>query len=126
MKKMLLHKHLQTKLNELEEDWNTMSEKTFLNQVEKLELADDKLQKGAAAAKEKLERKSSLQRDDKSHGKNSIRADHDKKSGNKKRQNTTSQGTQRFKELCKAAGVPDEICRNHTTNRCHKKEICQK
>ena len=126
MKKSLLPKQLGAKLNELEEDWRTMSDQTFLNQVEKLELADDAREKDKAVAREKLKRKTSSQRDDESHRKSSNRADRDKKSGNRKKQSITSQGKQRYCELCKAAGVPEAIYSNHTTERCHKKEMYQK
>ena len=51
MKKSLLPKQLGTKLNKLEEDWRTMSDQTFLNQVEILELADDTREKDKAVAR---------------------------------------------------------------------------
>ena len=119
-------KQLGTKLNELEEDWRTMSDQTFLNQVEKLELADDAREKDKAVAREKLKRKTSSQRDDEAHGKNSSRADRDKKHGNRRKQSNTSQGKQRYCVLCKTAGVPEAIYSNHTTERCHKKDMYEK
>ena len=126
MKKSLLPKHLGTKLNELEEDWRTMSDQTFLNQVEKLELADDLLEKEKSAAREKLKRKTASQRDEKSHGKNSNRVERDRKSKKDRKPRTTSQGKQRYCELCKAAGVPEEYYTNHSTANCRKKEYYQK
>ena len=69
MKKMLLPKHLQTKLNEFEEDWRTMSEQTFLTQVERLGDADEEAQKELASAKEELKKKTQASRDDEAHGK---------------------------------------------------------
>lgn len=72
MKKILLSKHLQTKLNEFEEDWRTMTEQTFLAQVECLEDAKEEAQKELAALKkEKLKKKIQVSRDDKAHGKKS-------------------------------------------------------
>ena len=108
---MLLPKVLQTKLNEYEEDWRTMSEQTFLTQVERLEIADEEQQKEMAAAREKLKKKNQALRDDEAHGNGSIRADRDKKYGTKRRKSRhpTSQGKQRFCELCKAAGAPEEV-----------------
>ena len=122
MKKMLLPKVLQTKLNEYEEDWRTMSEQTFLTQVERLEIADEEQQKEMAAAREKLKKKNQALRDDEAHGNGSNRADRDKKYGTKRRKSRhpTSQGKQRFCELCKAAGAPEEVYSTHNTSQCRK------
>ena len=127
MKKMLLPKVLQTKLNEYEEDWRTMTKQTFLTQVERLEIADEEQQKEMAAAREKLKKKNQALRDDEAHGKNSNRANRDKKSGKRRKsQHTTSQGKQRFCELCKFAGAPEEVYSTHNTSQCRKADMYKK
>ena len=127
MKKMLLPKLLQTKLNEYEEDWRTMTEQTFLTQVERLEIADEEQQKEMAAAREKLKKKNQALREDEAHGKGASRANRDKKSGKRRKsQHTTSQGKQRYCDLCKIAGAPEDVYTTHNTSQCRKADMYKK
>ena len=80
-----------------------------------------------AAAREKLKKKNQALREDEAHGKGASRANRDKKSGKRRKsQHTTSQGKQRYCDLCKIAGAPEEVYTTHNTSQCRKADMYKK
>mmetsp|Transcript_19332 Transcript_19332/g.21896 ORF Transcript_19332/g.21896 Transcript_19332/m.21896 type:complete len:460 (+) Transcript_19332:69-1448(+) len=117
MKYKLLPQGCRDRFDSLQGDWEDMTDPEFLSESQKWETIEARAQQRKEAAKRKKPDDDSVS--------TLSRSQKEKNSQHKKTKSNQSRnaaGTARFCELCKLAGAPEWVWKNHNTKDCKKRE----
>lgn len=127
IKYRLLPASAHERFDELEEDWEGMTDAKFLAEAQKWETAEARRRERLNREKEKLKKRKN---DSSTDSTSSLsRSSQDSNQKGKKRRNNggqTGSGTARYCALCKLAGAPERVFKTHYTNQCKKEEEYKK
>ena len=139
MKKNVLPKGIQEKLEQYEENWETMTDAKFEDIVQRLERQDqlerDRKDRKKVARKASKKRKNSDESEDdntnsntKYNNLNRVQRNTNKKTKRSKNngKESSSRGEARFCALCEVAGAPESVYTSHNTKDCRKKGYYKK